>query len=57
MQLLDSTSSGEFDYFNYRAFSNASSWVNHNFGKSSSGFTLMTVREDKKSKGIEAIEF
>lgn len=57
VQLLDSTSSNEFDYFGYRAFSNASGWVNHNFGKSSSGFTLMTVREDKKSKGIEAIEF
>lgn len=57
LQLLDSTSSGEFDYFNYRAFSNASSWVNHNFGKSTSGFTLMTIREDKKSKGIESIEF
>lgn len=57
VQLLDSTSSNEFEYFGYRAFSNASSWVNHNFGKSTSGFTLMTVREDKKSKGIEAIEF
>lgn len=57
LQLLDSTSSNDFEYFNYRAFSNASSWVNHNFGKSTSGFTLMTVRENVKSKGIEAIEF
>lgn len=56
-QLLDSTSSIDFEYNNYRAFSPASSWVNHNFGRSTSGFTLMTVRPDKKSKGIESIEF
>lgn len=56
-QLMDSTSSVDFEYYNYRAFSPASSWCNHNFGRSTSGFTLMTVRPDKKSKGIEAIEF
>lgn len=57
LQLLDSTSSQDFEYNNYRAFSPASGWVTHNFSKSTSGFTFMTVRPDKKSKGIEAIEF
>lgn len=56
-QLLDSTSSENFEYFNYRALSPASSWVKHNFKLGTNGFTMMTVRADKKSKGIEAIEF
>lgn len=56
-QLFDSTSSEDFEYFNYRAFSPASGWVKHNFKLGSNGFTLMTVRANKKSKGIEAIEF
>ena len=56
-QLLDSTSSERFEYNNYRALSCASAWVKHNFKLGTSGFTLMTVRPNLKSKGIFPFEF
>lgn len=56
-QLLDSTSSERLDYFSYRAMSPASAWVKHNFKLGTSGFTLMTVRPNVKSKGIFPVEF
>lgn len=55
-QMFDWTSSEDFEYNTYRALSPASAWVKHNFKLGTRGFTIMTVRPDKKSKGIEPVE-
>lgn len=55
-QMFDWTSAEDFEYNTYRALSPASSWVKHNFKLGTRGFTIMTARPHKKSKGIEPIE-
>lgn len=41
--ILDYTTSRDFNYFNYPAFSPPSNWVKSNFGKSRSGFVFQNI--------------
>jgi hypothetical protein len=56
-QLLDEDTSSDFDYYNYRALSPASSWVQKNFKKSRSGFSTMVVDPVRKTKTTTAHTF
>lgn len=46
--LFDYTTSDDFDYFNYPAFSPSSSWVQLNFKKGRSGFVVESFHTDKE---------
>lgn len=46
--MFDSSTSTSFNYYNYPAFSPASSWVQANFGPSVSGFMFYNYYEDRK---------
>lgn len=47
--LIDECTSDLFTYANYPAFSNSSSWVQHNFNKGKSGFVFYNYYEDYKT--------
>ena len=50
--LFDMCTSDDFHYFNYAAFSPSSEWVQLNFTKGRSGFTLQTVDKYSPNKSI-----
>ena len=50
--LFDYSSSDEFDYFNYPAFSPSSEWVQTNFKKGRSGFVFFQIDLDSNRKVV-----
>jgi len=57
LQLFDYDSSEVFNYFNYRALSPASEWVQTNFKRGVSGFTIMKCWKDQKELMTIPYEF
>lgn len=57
LQLFDYDCSEVFNYFNYRALSPASEWVQTNFKRGVSGFTIMKAWKDRKELMTIPIEF
>lgn len=55
--LLDYCTSDDFDYCNYHAFSPSSEWVQTNFKKGRSGFTLQIIKMDDVNKEVHHIFF
>ena len=55
--LLDYSTSDDFDYFNYPAFSPSSNWIQSNFKKGRSGFVMQNVVYDKNIKEIKPYFF
>lgn len=55
--LFDYSTSDDFDYCNYPAFSPSSEWVQTNFKKGRSGFVFTTVDYDKNDKTIKPYWF
>lgn len=55
--LLDYCTSDDFDYFNYHAFSPSSEWVQTNFKKGRSGFTIQHIEYDNNIKEIKPYFF
>ena len=45
--IYDDTTSNDFHYYNYPAFSPPSNWVKTNFGKSKSGFRFYNISRDE----------
>jgi len=45
-KIFDESTSDEFDYYNYPAFSPSSEWVQTNFKKGMSGFEMFNYKED-----------
>jgi hypothetical protein len=45
--IYDDTTSNDFHYYNYPAFSPPSNWVKTNFGKSKSGFRFYNISKDE----------
>lgn len=56
-QLFDYDSSEMFDYFNYRALSPASEWVQTNFKAGVSGFSIMRCEKGQSGKEMMNYEF
>jgi len=50
--LFDYTTSDDFDYMNYPAFSPSSEWVVTNFKKGKSGFVLQTFNENYREREL-----
>ena len=50
--LFDYTTSDDFDYFNYPAFSPSSEWIQTNFKKGKSGFVLQSISYNDNKKEI-----
>lgn len=50
--LFDYSSSDNFDYMNYPAFSPSSEWVQSNFKIGKSGFVVQTFNKNKKEKNV-----
>jgi hypothetical protein len=50
--LFDYSSSDEFDYFNFPAFSPSSEWVQTNFKKGRSGFVFFQIDLDSNRKVV-----
>ncbi len=48
--LYDDTTSNDFQYYNYPAFSPPSNWVKTNFKKSASGFKFYNIEKSTKTK-------
>lgn len=48
--LFDDTSSNDFTYYNYPAFSPPSNWVKSNFKNSKSGFVMFNIQKDRNIK-------
>jgi len=48
--IYDDTTSNDFSYYNYPAFSPPSNWVKLNFGKSRSGFNFFNVKREENIK-------
>lgn len=48
--VYDETTSKDFHYYNYPAFSPPSNWVKTNFGKSSSGFRFYNIKKEENIK-------
>jgi hypothetical protein len=57
LQLFDFDCSEVFNYMNYRALSPASEWVQTNFKRGVSGFTIMRAWKDQKELMTIAYEF
>jgi hypothetical protein len=55
--MLDYTTSNDFDYFNYPAFSPPSNWVSINFKRSRSGIVFQNVCRDENMKVINPLFF
>jgi len=55
--LLDYCTSDDFDYMNYHAFSPSSEWVQTNFKKGRSGFTIQHISYNENVKEVEPIFF
>lgn len=56
-QLFDYTTSDDFDYMNYMAFSPSSEWIQTNFKRGRSGFNLMIVNKEINKKIMIPTEF
>lgn len=50
LALYDDTTSNDFQYYNYPAFSPPSNWVKTNFGNSKSGFRFYNIKKDENIK-------
>ena len=48
--IYDDTTSNDFSYYNYPAFSPPSNWVKTNFGNSRSGFRFYNIKKDENIK-------
>lgn len=48
--LYDDTTSNDFSYYNYPAFSPPSNWVKTNFGNSRSGFNFFNIKREENIK-------
>ena len=48
--IYDDTTSNDFSYYNYPAFSPPSNWVKTNFKNSKSGFNLFNIKRDENIK-------
>jgi len=48
--ILDYTTSNDFDYFNFPAFSPPSNWIQTNYGDTKSGFVFQHVGDTKVIK-------
>lgn len=48
--IYDDTTSNDFSYYNYPAFSPPSNWVKTNFGNSRSGFNFFNIKIDENVK-------
>jgi UDP-2,3-diacylglucosamine pyrophosphatase LpxH len=48
--IYDDTTSNDFSYYNYPAFSPPSNWVGTNFKKSKSGFNFFNIKKDENIK-------
>ena len=48
--LFDYTTSNDFEYFNYPAFSPPSNWVKTNFKNSKSGFVFFNIDKESNTK-------
>lgn len=48
--IYDDTTSNDFSYYNYPAFSPPSNWVKTNFGNSRSGFNFFNIKKDENIK-------
>ena len=48
--VFDETTSNDFDYYNYPAFSPPSNWVKTNFKNSKSGFRFFNIDKDTNLK-------
>lgn len=55
--ILDMSTSDDFDYMNYPAFSPSSGWCQTNFKKGRSGFILQTIDVNKRDKVIKPYWF
>ena len=55
--LFDMSTSDEFDYFNYPAFSPSSEWVQTNFKKGRSGFVMQNIDIHSDRKNIKPFFF
>jgi len=55
--LFDMSSSDDFDYMNYPAFSPSSDWCQTNFKKGRSGFVIQTIDANRKEKVIKPFWF
>lgn len=56
-QLFDQTTSDKFNYNNYMALSPASEWVQTNYKRGRSGFSIMIMDPNRKEISHTAFEF